>query len=467
MASGCSCNRSGRARLAASNSTACLGHLLVGRGLLCLCRSQTLLCQPRAIQHCQQPLAALLRALCLAHPAQRVPRAAWRNGVLAGLFLVFQAWAELTYATFLLLFFALAYLYFSLTWLLATPRQVARWWRSTQGMVAAALVFAIGISPFLIALLPDLRMEGDFFASGGGFADIYSADLMGYLMPTRLHPLSRRMGGKVALFQRQSPAYLPRLYAAALASRWHHGRGCVIAAERATTGFWLLAFVAFWLLTLGPFVRWAGADSPIPGPFTLVSQLPFFNGNRYPSRYSVMLLLCAALLACRGLLWLTTQSWLRGRKRQTFATFTVVGLLFAAEHISTPLPLSDFRIPSVYQRLAAETGDFTVLELPTGWRNGARVLGKSDVLIMMQQWYQTAHGKRRLGGNTSRNPAYKFQYFSETPLLADLIALMNADRSHLEPCLGRSNIPPLRTACARRSARPLRPAWCPLCHPAH
>jgi hypothetical protein len=62
-------------------------------------------------------------------------------------------------------------------------------------------------------------------------------------------------------------------------------------------------------------------------------------------------------------------------------------------------------------------------------------LGKSDVLIMMQQWYQTAHGKRRLGGNTSRNPAYKFQYFSETPLLADLIALMNADRSHLTPIL--------------------------------
>ncbi len=74
-----------------------------------------------------------------------------------------------------------------------------------------------------------------------------------------------------------------------------------------------------------------------------------------------------------------------------------------------------------------------MLELPTGWRNGARVLGRSDVLIMMQQWYQSAHAKRRLGGNTSRNPAYKFQYFSETPLSAQWIALMNADRSHLAP----------------------------------
>src|SRR5690606_15583026 len=67
---------------------------------------------------------------------------------------------------------------------------------------------------------------------------------------------------------------------------------------------------------------------------------------------------------------------------------------------------------------------FTLLELPTGWRNGARVLGRSHELIMMQQWYQTLHGKRRLGGNTSRNPAYKFQYFTEAPLIGDLISLM-------------------------------------------
>ncbi len=47
---------------------------------------------------------------------------------------------------------------------------------------------------------------------------------------------------------------------------------------------------------------------------------------------------------------------------------------------------------------------------------------------MMQQWYQTTHGKRRFAGNTSRNPAYKFQYFSEAPFISDLIALMNADQ---------------------------------------
>ena len=76
--------------------------------------------------------------------------------------------------------------------------------------------------------------------------------------------------------------------------------------------------------------------------------------------------------------------------------------------------------------MAAEPGDFALLELPPGWRNGARVAGKQDLVIMSQLWNQTAHGKRVLGGNTSRNPEFKFQYFSEDPTLARLIALTNA-----------------------------------------
>ncbi len=93
--------------------------------------------------------------------------------------------------------------------------------------------------------------------------------------------------------------------------------------------------------------------------------------------------------------------------------------------------MSDFRTPAIYDTIASIPDDYTLLELPTGWRNGARVQGQSDVLIMMQQYYQTTHGKRRLGGNTSRNPPYKFQYFVEAPLIGDLIALMNADRDHI------------------------------------
>ncbi len=352
-------------------------------------------------------------------------RAGVRNALSAGLFLTMQAWAELTYASFLIVFAAVVFL-----WSLFTrpgqpaTRHAPRAIRITT-FTLLALLFLIGIAPFLWAMLPDLVREGDFFASGGGFADAFSADLAGYLLPTRLHPFfgdwvralpfPHTLGQQI--FLGYSVMLLATIGGVALLrqsqARWHGG-------------FWPVATVLFWWLTLGSHMRWLGEPLPIPGLFALISQLPFFSGNRYPSRYSVMLLLCVAVLAAGGIARLLASQKSRTQRWQAGLIGGLIVLLLL-EHLSIPLPLSDFRVPSIYQRLAAAPGDFAVLELPTGWRNGARVLGKSDVLIMMQQWYQTTHGKRRLGGNTSRNPVYKFQYFTQAPLIGDLIGLMNAE----------------------------------------
>ncbi|MCB0088047.1 MAG: hypothetical protein KDE54_09060, partial [Caldilineaceae bacterium] len=115
----------------------------------------------------------------------RTLRQALRNGAWAALFLVFQAWAELTYASFLLIFIAIFFV-----WHLCTRyRRLFRPYFAPAPYLLAGLLFAAGVAPFLWAMLPDMRAEGDFFASGGGFADTFSADLAGYLMPTRLHPL--------------------------------------------------------------------------------------------------------------------------------------------------------------------------------------------------------------------------------------------------------------------------------------
>ncbi len=360
-----------------------------------------------------------------------------RNAMLAAIFLIFQAWAELTYASFLLIFILFAFL-----WSL-WENHASRITHHASRFLAFtlfALIFVLGIAPFLWAMAPDLLSEGDFFASGGGFADQYSADLAGYLLPTQHHPLLGHWVQDLA-FPHDKGQQIFIGYTALLlsvvgaVSLWRR------TAARYWGSFWIAATLLFWWLTLGAQARWLGTALPIPGPFALISQLPFFSGNRYPSRYSVMLLLGVAVLAGAGLAWLLRQGTQDTRRetrdtrlgdtprrsRISYLVSCFLLLLFLCEHLSIPLPLSDFRVPAIYQRLAAQPGDFTVLELPTGWRNGARVMGKSDILIMMEQWYQTQHGKRRLGGNTSRNPAYKFQYFTNAPLLGDLIALMNAE----------------------------------------
>jgi hypothetical protein len=376
-----------------------------------------------------------------------------RAALWAGLFLVFQAYAELTYASFLLIFSACL-----LLWMLVFGKDWRERLHNVGSLALVGVVFVLGLLPFLAAMLPDMAAEGDFFGRGGGFADVFSADLLGYLLPTRLHPL---FGSFVAALpfpndkgQQVFGGYVVLLLAAGGAwALWRGGRlGSPLAASgRRWLFFWLPVTLLFWLLTLGPQVRLNGQALPLPGPFALVSQLPFFSGNRYPSRYSVMLLLGLAVLAGAGLFWLLTRRRVvmrqgRGAAGWGAAGWAAVGVwvivlgLFVFEHLSIPLPLSDQRIPPLYAALAADVRAAAIanpqstpalLELPTGWRNGARVLGKSDLLIMGQQFYQTEHGLRRLGGNTSRNPEFKFQYFTDAPLLGDLIALFNAGEPHL------------------------------------
>jgi len=389
------------------------------------------------------PFAALY-ILRTARPGGRA-----RDAALAALFIVFQAYAELTYASFLVIFAVLA-----AAWHLVKamrdqgqrrkegdrpPIFNLQSWRSGASHIfnlvlrfaLLAVLFAVGIAPVLLNMLPDLAAEGDFFTSGGGFADLFSADLAGYALPTQLHPLLgdlvRGWSGRVAAGQ--TGAQFPvdkgqHIYvgytalALAVIGVWRGRR-------RSATWFWVTATGLFFLLTLGPSLRVAGHDTGIPLPFRIMEQLPFFKGNRYPSRYSVMLLVSLAPLVALG-----AAAAQRGLCHRLPTAGRVMPLLLLPlllfEHLSAPLPVFDLRVPALYQRVAETPGDFALLELPLGWRNGARVAGKQDILIMQQLWYQSAHGKRLLGGNTSRNPEFKFQYFSEDPTLAQLIALTNA-----------------------------------------
>jgi hypothetical protein len=350
----------------------------------------------------------------------------WRNPILAALFLLFQAYAELTYASFLVLFTALW-----LAWQAGTrwhrarqlrraqrqdvPRQHQRApWRWVGNVVLVGLISGVGLIPVLAMMIPDLRVEGDILVEGGGFADVFSADLLGFLIPTMHHPL---FGWLVERFEFDHTVgqhlYLGySVLAVALL-------GVVRWWRSAATRFWSASALLFWLLTLGPRLRINGHDTGIPLPFALVAQLPFFEGNRYPSRYSVLLTLSLAVLVALGLKAIV--EW-RGKRRALAPLLLAALLLF--EHLSVPLPLSDMRVPPLYHAIADEMpGEFTVLDLPVAWRNGFRVTGTLDPIIMFEQYYQTVHGKRILAGNTSRNPPLKFQYFTEAPLISTLIAL--------------------------------------------
>ncbi|NLE75723.1 MAG: hypothetical protein GX605_03080 [Chloroflexi bacterium] len=345
--------------------------------------------------------------------ALRTPRR-WREWSLAALFFALQGWSEFTYASFLALFT----LAFVVGW--AALRLWQRQWKRLRAMLPGLALLAglalLGLSPVVAAMLPDMLAEGDFLVEGSGFAETFSADLLSLWVPTSLHPWLGHVAEGLA-FPGDKGQHLYLGYAALALAIWG-----LVQRPRRLHVFFALALLVFGVLALGPRAHVNGAEWGPALPFALLQRLPFFNGNRYPGRYGVLVLLCLAVLAGYGARALLGR--LPGRRQAALAV--LLAALMAGEYLSVPLPLSDMRLPPAYRALRPFPGEeWAVLDLPLAWRNGFRIFGVLDPVFMYAQFHQTTHGGRLLSGNTSRNPEYKFQYFVEAPILSSILALQN------------------------------------------
>jgi hypothetical protein len=94
--------------------------------------------------------------------------------------------------------------------------------------------------------------------------------------------------------------------------------------------------------------------------------------------------------------------------------------LLALEQVIVPLPLASTEVPAIYDIVRNEPGDFSILDLPLGWRSSVAIQGKIDY---ESQYFQVVHQKRLLSGQTSRDPTFKRQYFLEQPIINSIIAL--------------------------------------------
>ncbi|TAH50743.1 MAG: hypothetical protein EYC68_12975 [Chloroflexota bacterium] len=348
------------------------------------------------------------------------PKPPLRYGFLLGFFLLAQALSEFIFASFLILF-TFAYILYRL---IKTRFQIKNQKSKIKNLLLAFLVFTIPMLPILAAMISDTLTEGDFIQQGLGFSNIFSADLVGFFVPSQLHPL---FGSLVSRF---SFPYINFMYlgftalALAILALWK-------VKPARIWGFWFLLFA---LISLGPTLRINGAEFDLPMPFDALLEIPLIKGNRYPSRWSVMLTLSLAVLVGYGLAWFLNTV---GRRQKTerglirFVLPAALCLLLVFEPLSTPLPLSNLQVPSIYSEIARGAGNFSVMEIPLAWRNGFRVTGSYradsqapiDRIFMYAQFYQTTQQHPILNGNTSRNPELKFQYFAEAPVLNSLVAL--------------------------------------------
>ncbi len=342
----------------------------------------------------------------------------FKNPILAGIFAALCLLAEMIFGVFLL--------FLGLILIADHLRQ-----QTAPRSPFAIRLLALGATAALIwspVMLPILRAfaQGNFALTGWGESLKLSADLVGWFTPTALHPLwgadwatrLREVQEGSAPFNDVNTVFLGYgALALALA-------GAMAYRKRLTV--WIAAALIFAVFTLGPLLQIKGQflfaldnllreqgiaqDITFPLPFALLHYIPVINANRVPARFSVVLGLSLATLAGFGAFWILR----RIKKRSLLVGVTaLLTVLVLFDVLSVPLPLTAAGTPDVYAKIGAEEADFTLLQLPLGWRNSFGVYGAERTQI---QYYQHVHQKPMLGGNISRAPAFKFDYYRNIPL---------------------------------------------------
>lgn len=341
-----------------------------------------------------------------------------KNPVLAGLFGTMAMLCEMIFGTFLFIFSAF--------YLILRRKELHR-----QGLLLRVAILVLTVAatywPVLIPILREFLLGG-YELKGWGDALKLSTDLLGFFTPTALHP------GLGIGWERELRAVTEGTSRFADVNTVFLGYFSLVLAIVAlvknppkVVKTWALQALLFASFCLGPVLQinkryvfdMDGIPITIPMPFALLHYIPIFRANRVPNRFSVILTLCLAVLVAFG-----GQRVMSIFERRFSPAFSrAIGGLIAAliiiEHLAIPMPLTDARIPAPLWLIGQESGEFTVLQLPLGWRNSFGMAGAEST---QAQYYQVAHGKKLLSGNISRNPPFQFDYFLRLPFFQAIIS---------------------------------------------
>ena len=311
----------------------------------------------------------------------------WLNPLACALLLTATLLTDSYYFLFLLIFTALAAAHTVWRHGYGARRALVR--------IGAALAgFACLAAPVLIPMLVLGRTDGRT-ANPGHDMDRFSADLLGFVLPSPRHPLWGRLVAPAyqALSRNDSGlegvvflGVVPVLLAIVGVRRY-----------RAVRTSWLLAGAAFAVLAIGPALHVAGrAMTIVPSflmPYGLMARLPYGDIPRVPAHFAVMTTLCLAILAAAGVRAVLTPTSER-RRRGAIAFTVLLAVLIPAEHAIVPLPLADADSPGVfYQYLRDEPGRGGVLEVP---------IPDDPAAFPQRMLYQTVHAKPVYGGYLAR-----------------------------------------------------------------
>ena len=255
-------------------------------------------------------------------------------------------------------------------------------WKGVGLMLAIALALMI---PFYYPMLsPMIRGQSSYIAKTSALN--YSADLLS-LVP--VHDLLMRL--VPGHLETEHVAYLgliPLLLA------------CIgVWKLRSRAGLWVAVALVTAVLALGPLLRvdgrlveysYGGTRSYVVLPGAALTELPFCEWVRAPSRFSMTTVLAMAVLASWGLAAILGR--VVGGVTKAALTGGFVALILLEGTVYFPFPVASAAVPAFYRGIAGDAEDYGVLDVNEAPYNHRGM------------YYQTVHGHGIVRGHMYRIP---------------------------------------------------------------
>lgn len=350
--------------------------------------------------------------------------AGWKPAILAGLFFALNVYIDFQIAAFLAVLTGLWFLCITARELIRRGQRYAQVRdalrvRETHLAIPIARWLVLGIVAAVLSLPMLALVLRDFSIEGGNYIRVYplgysaerSYDVLSFVIPnarsTLYQTFAPRVEGVNASVNTQGDTELsPDRQAFLGVTVFALALWGAVRFRRAML-FWILLTAVFAILALGPVLHFAGMNTNIPLPFALVNNIPILNHIRIPMRYGVLVFFGAAILAGAGAsVLLQWKAWL----------VIPLGALILLEAALLPYPTLEFRVPTVYEQIARDQGDFAVLEIPSfHWRHAAK-----------NETYQAIHQKRILRAYTNRIAPDLADYFGyrQTPIVVKSLRIL-------------------------------------------
>jgi hypothetical protein len=336
-----------------------------------------------------------------------------KDAVLAAIFLSIASLCTWYNAIYLLLFVGF-YVVFSLF----EDKEKILDRKVIENLTLVGILSFLLVLPFAYPMFSEMGKSA-YMVPSPNESVFYSADLVGFFIPSVLHPL---FGQYVSQFYQQftgngieDTTYIGYTVIFLVA---YYILKCRKKLGEASFWIWLATF--FFILSLGPILHIMGRthftvfDVTVPLPYLILYYIPAIQIARVPSRLVVMLMLSLAVLAGYGLKELLKHinGKLLSRISKKDIIVLILSFLVIFEFMVIPYQTAKVTVPEFYKQFASDKEDNAIMEVP--FKQDVYVFSVSDYM-----YYQTIHEKRLVGGYLSRTPKYASDFVENTPIVSD------------------------------------------------